>query len=122
MSDTPSFEDFDRAIRRLGEALYNWVISQMSQKPWQRATLEVRYAHDGTYWHDKIRVEIPGQPDVSLGTTNEIAQILIELNKLRRMFHREWYTMRLQISNDRKVEVKYGHDPNAAEDASFFED
>jgi hypothetical protein len=120
MSNEPSFENFDATIRHLGEAFHRWVRSEMAGKPWSRGTLEVRYASDGSYWHDKMRVEVPGQEVVSLGTTPEIGQTLADLNDLRRIFG--WYSLRLDVGNDGKATTNYDYDPKSSEDPSFFAD
>ena len=120
MNNEPSFEKFDATIRLLAEAFHRWVLSEMAGKPWGRASLEARYASDGSYWHDKMRVEVPGQEAVSLGTTQEISRILSELNDLRRMFG--WYSFKLDVGTDEKVTINYNYDPKSAEDPSFFAD
>src|SRR5687768_6457453 len=60
MNETPSLADFDKALKALGVAFYDWIQSQMLAKPWTGATLDVRYAGDGSFL-DKIRVATPDQ-------------------------------------------------------------
>jgi hypothetical protein len=120
MSDDPSLADHEAAFRRLSELLYGWVNSQLQAGEWREAKLDLRYAADGSYWHDKTRVTAGDGEIVSLGTTMEMKQLFYSLNKLRHVLG--WYAMTMTVGRDGSVVVDYGYDPNAAEDPTFFDD
>jgi hypothetical protein len=120
MTTNPSMEDFDEAIRRLGEVFFAWVQSQVQPGKWSRATLEVRYASDGSYWNDKVRVETADRGVVSIGTTDSIREMLAALNHLRLVLG--WYRLELRVGSDGRVTASYGYDPRCAEDPTFFND
>jgi hypothetical protein len=120
MSQDYSLADFDSAVRRLGRLFYDWTQSQVAPEPWNLAVLEIRYAEDDSYWHDKMRVQLDNQKIISLGTTNSIREMIAKFNELRKVLG--WYSMKLQIDREGKVEVTYGYDADCAEDPSFFAD
>ena len=120
MDATPSLEEFEQAMRHLSEIYYRWVLSQMAQKEWTRAFLDVRYARDGSYRHDKMRVETPEHGIVSLKTTNDIRESLTLMKELRLVLG--WYGFKLFVDQNGEVKIEYNYDPNTADDATFFDD
>ncbi len=116
-----SLEDLDKTIRSLGEIYLGWVQAHFrAGEEWIRATLEVRYASDGSYWDDKMRVEKIDHKILSLKTTQSIREILTALKTMRLVLG--WYSMKMQIESSGEVKVNYGYDPNSVDDPSFFED
>jgi hypothetical protein len=120
MENAPSLEAFDSAIRRLATVFNEWVRSQMTGKPWHSARLEVRYAADGSFWNDKMRVQTGASETISLGTTNDIRRLLAELNDLRKVLG--WYSLKLDLGADGAIDISYEYDPDAINDPSFFDD
>jgi hypothetical protein len=120
MRPTPSLADFDDAIRRLGAAFYVLARARTGEAAWDHAVLEVRYAADGSYWNDKMRLFVPRQPPMSLDTNNDIKHLLITFSELRCVLG--WYSLRLQVSSDGEVKAEYGYDPTSVEDSAFFAD
>jgi hypothetical protein len=103
--NSSTIEDLGTTMRSLSGAFYRWSLAQMGAMEWSQAVMEVRYASDGSYWNDKMRVGIPGRPQTSLGTTQEIREFLIQLNGLRRVFPNEWFSFKLTISKAGEVHV-----------------
>jgi hypothetical protein len=118
----PTIEDFGTVMRSLAGAFHKWTVSQMGAVDWSHAVMEVRYSKDGSYWHDKMRAGCPGQPQTSLDSTHEVRALLPQLNRLRRVFPKEWFSFKLTITKAGNVHVDWGYDPNTAEDPSFFDD
>ena len=101
MENAPSMADFDKAIRELGRALFDWIKTKSGPIAWAQATLDVRYASDGSYWNHKIRMLTPEHGAISFGTNLPIDQALSTLNDLRPLLG--WYSFKMQIENTGNV-------------------
>jgi hypothetical protein len=121
MSESPpTLDSHAQAVRRLSEAFFRWVQTNLPRKPWTRAWLDVRYGSEGDYWNDKMRVETPDGPVVSLGTCDEIRRFLIEFSHLRKVLG--WHGMKIVVDAGGEVTVTYNHDPHCADDPAFSDD
>ncbi len=120
MNETLSLE-FDRAIRKLGEAFHAWVEAQMFERPWKSAAIDIRFAPDGSSWYHRTRVATY-EGAIPLGMSPDVNIVLIGLNQMRRAFKTPWYGIKLEVDSKRKATVTYNHDPNCADDAAFFAD
>lgn len=137
MSDL-GLESFEQALKQLAELLLQCVETELHERQWDHAILDVRYDKEGSSWMSKIRVTMPLKagfwdkvvayiqvyeltPEiVSLRVTNEIDDVLSSLNKMRRLFKDEWFGILMKVDSTKKCSTNLNYDSNCSEDLSFF--
>src|SRR5687767_13982598 len=90
-------EEFDRLMREVGETILRDVEGVMSGQQWLRASLDVRYAEDGSSWVSRLRVNPSAEEDADVEVSMDIHGLLIDLNSQRRLFGSEWFGLMLVV-------------------------
>jgi len=122
MAMVERLNEFDAKVRALGVALHAQVKREIGKKKWVCATLDVRFAQQGSSWLSKIRVTVPNSEMVSISVPADIQLILLDLNALRRAsFSDEWYGLILEVNPQGNCTVSLNYNSQCAEDESFFD-
>jgi hypothetical protein len=122
MNPPVDLTSFDETIKQLAEAVYLQVESGLLGAPWTYATLDVRYARNGSSWLSKIRVSTSANPSASIDMSNEIDLLLITLSGMRAtIFENEWFGLKLGIDADRRCKISLNYDANCSNDKAFFD-